>query len=37
MLKMAEGSDFMGKVKIADFTDEKLDFIGALIYRAAAE
>lgn len=27
----------MGKVKIADFTDEKLNFIGALIYRAAAE
>ena len=27
----------MGKVKITDFTDEKLDFIGALIYRAAAE
>lgn len=27
----------MGKVTIADFTDEKLEFIGALIYRAAAE
>lgn len=27
----------MAKVRIADFTDEKLDFIGALIYKAAAE
>lgn len=27
----------MGKVTIADFTDEKLEFIGALIYWAAAE
>lgn len=27
----------MGKVQITDFTDEKLDFIGALIYKAAAE
>lgn len=24
-------------MQIADFTDEKLDFIGALIYKAAAE
>ena len=27
----------MGKVQITDFTDEKLGFIGALIYKAAAE
>lgn len=27
----------MTKVQITDFTDEKLDFIGMLIYRAAAE
>lgn len=27
----------MTKVQIADFTDEKLDFIGRLIYKAAAE
>lgn len=34
---MQEGSDFVAKVQITDFTDEKLDFIGALIYKAAAE
>lgn len=27
----------MGKIKITDFAEEKLDFIGMLIYRAAAE
>lgn len=27
----------MGKVQITDFTDEKLGFIGVLIYKAAAE
>ena len=27
----------MGKIQITDFTDEKLSFIGALIYKAAAE
>ena len=27
----------MAKVQITDFTDEKLGFIGALIYKAAAE
>lgn len=27
----------MGKVQITDFTDEKLDFIGVLIYKAAAK
>lgn len=27
----------MGKVKIDDFTDEQLNNIGMLIYRAAAE
>lgn len=27
----------MGKVQITDFTEEKLGFIGVLIYKAAAE
>lgn len=27
----------LGKVKIGDFTEEKLNYIGALIYKAAAE
>ena len=34
---MAEESDFMGKVQIIDFTEEQIDNIGMLIYRAAAE
>lgn len=37
MIEMAEGSDFMGKVKITDFTEEQLESVGILIYRAAAE
>lgn len=32
-----KGVRLLAKVQITDFTDEKLGFIGALIYKAAAE
>ncbi len=37
MVEMAERSNFMGKVKITNFTEEQLDCISVLIYRAAID